>query len=188
LDENGDLLSFEQLKLKYNIKSTFIDVIRLHKAIPPKWLYTIESEVTYIGARPSITPAVQSVISVLKGCKLFYHKFNNTQTNTSILSQGKWSRDLHSSLEVDDWKHSYILPFQTSIETNLRYFQYRILHRILTTNRCLFIVKIADNDLCWFCSNASESIVHLCVHCEFVEDVWLELHAWLVKNCHIQLN
>jgi hypothetical protein len=59
LDENGDLLSFEQLKLKYNIKTTCIDVVRLHKAIPPKWLYTIESEVTYIGAGPSITPDVQ---------------------------------------------------------------------------------------------------------------------------------
>jgi hypothetical protein len=82
-------------------------------------------------------------------------------------------------LEVDDWKHSYMLPFQTYIDTNLIYFQYIILHRILTTNRFLFIVMIADNDLCSFCNNASESIVHLFVQCQFVEDVW---HAWLVKN------
>jgi hypothetical protein len=123
--------------------------------------------VTYIGAGPSITPAVQSVQSAPKGCILFYHKFKNTQVSTSIVSQGNWSRDLNTSLEVDDWKHSYMLPFQTSIDTNLRYLQYRILHRILTTNRFLFIVKIADNDLCSFCNNA---IVHLCVQCEFVED------------------
>jgi hypothetical protein len=103
LDENGVLLSFEQLKLKYNIKATFIDVIRLHKPIPSKWLYTIESEVTYIGAGSYITPAVQSVISApTKGCTCFYHTFNNTQANTYIVSQGKWSRYLNSSLEVDD--------------------------------------------------------------------------------------
>jgi hypothetical protein len=157
-------------------------VIRLHKAIPPEWLYTIETEVTYIGAGPSITPAVQSVISAPKGCTLFYHKFNNTQVNTFIVSKGNWSRDLNASLEVDDRKHSYMLPFQISIDTNLRYVQYRILHRSLTTNRFLFIVKIADKYLCSFWNNASESIVHLCVQCGFVEDVGLELHAWLVKN------
>jgi hypothetical protein len=91
LDENGVLLSFEQLKLKFNIKATFIDVIRLHKAIPPEWLYRIATDVTHIGAGPSITPAVQSVLSAPTGCKLFYHKFNNTEVTSSIVSQGKWS-------------------------------------------------------------------------------------------------
>jgi hypothetical protein len=42
--------------------------------------------------------------------------------------------------------------------------------------------------VCSCCNNASKSIVHLCVQCEFVEDVWLKLHVWLVKNGHIQLN
>jgi hypothetical protein len=80
-----------------------------------------------------------------------------------------------------------LLSFQTSIDTNLRYFQYRINHRILTTNRFLCIIKAVDQENCKFCNNTSESLVHLCVECDYVTDVWVLLHAWLVKNCHTQL-
>jgi hypothetical protein len=88
LDENGVLISLEQLKLKFNTKAAFIDVIRLHTAIPLEWLYIFETDVTYIGAGPSMTPTVQSVLSAPKGCIV-----------CQIL---KWSRYLNTLLEVVD--------------------------------------------------------------------------------------
>jgi hypothetical protein len=107
---------------------------------------------------------------------------------SGIGSQEKWCRELNVMLDINDWKIYYNLPFQTSIDTYLRYFQYRVLHRIITTNRFLHIVKIADNDLCSFCNNTSETIVHLFVECDCVLDVWLELHKWLVSNGFTHLN
>jgi hypothetical protein len=120
--------------------------------------------------------------SVPKGCKTFYKRFNEQLTISSISSQEKWCRDLNIVLDKSDWNAFYNLPFRTSIDTNLRYFQYRVLHRILTTNRFLHIIHIADHDLCSFCNNTSETLVHLFVECEYVIDVWLELNKWLVKN------
>jgi exonuclease III len=187
-DEKGTLMSLEQLKNKFNIKATFLDVYRLHKAIPIQWLEQIKNKVTYIGAGPSIPLAIHSVYIAPKGCKYFYSLFHKKVDLAHVGSKDKWVRDLDIHIDNEEWKHFYMLPFRSSIDTNLRYFQYRILQRILTTNRFLFIIKVVDHDRCSFCNVASETLVHMFVECNIVSDVWNQLHAWLVKNGYTNYN
>ena len=53
--------------------------------------------------------------------------------------------------------------FQYTKDTTLRWFQYRISHRILATNEYLFKLKLKDSKLCRFCNIKHESVIHLFV-------------------------
>jgi hypothetical protein len=46
---------------------------------------------------------------------------------------------------------------------------------------------VVDHDRCSFCDIAIETLVHLCVECSHVSDVWNQLHAWLVRNGYTHL-
>jgi hypothetical protein len=72
----------------------------------------------------------------------------SNSNSAHVGSKDKWVRDLDIHIENEEWKYVYMLPFRSSIDTNLRYVQYRILQRILTTNRFLFIIKVVDLDRC----------------------------------------
>ena len=50
-----------------------------------------------------------------------------------------------------DWGKIYLLPFKTTLDTKLREFQYKILNRILYTNKMLFKFKKVVSPLCDLC-------------------------------------
>ena len=95
-------------------------------------------------------------------------------------SQHKWESLLNKTL---DWEQIYLKPFLTTKDTKLRWFQYRISHKILTTNSFLYKIKLRSNDLCTFCLLEPESIVHLFCECEKVKTFWNSLMRWLKDKC-----
>ena len=78
-----------------------------------------------------------------------------------------------------DWEKIYLLPFKTTLDTKLREFQYKILNRILYTNKMLFKFKKVDSPLCGFCEKELETIEHLFFHCTKVCMFWDELKVVL---------
>ena len=48
------------------------------------------------------------------------------------------------------WKYVYELPFFLTKDSMLQWFQYRINHRILGTNRLMFKMGIVDKENCSF--------------------------------------
>ena len=71
-------------------------------------------------------------------------------------------------------------------EVKLLDFQYKILNRILATNRFLYKIKPIVTDKCWYCKK-SESITHIFFSCEKVKGFWKELKKWLLNNANISL-
>jgi hypothetical protein len=129
----------------------------------------IKKEVTCVGVGPPITPAILSLYNAPTDCKQFYKTCNNTfNTVQAAGSKEILSKDLNICMGNDEWKWYYLLRFQTSIDRNLRYFRYIIIHRILKTNRVLYIIKEVDQEHCSFCNTTSESLVHLFVECDYV--------------------
>ena len=45
-----------------------------------------------------------------------------------------------------------------------------------------------DSKLCTFCNIEPESLVHLFVECEHVENVWHMLENWILVTCGFLLN
>ena len=97
-----------------------------------------------------------------------------------------------------DWAEIYHIPFKVTQDTKLQWLQYRISHRILTTNKFLAKIKLVNSSLCTFCNFEDETIEHLfwnCVKtCSLLEslkqimeshniNLIIEKHTFLLGKC-----
>ena len=78
-------------------------------------------------------------------------------------------------IENKDFAQIYSIPFNATIYTKLRAFQFKINHNILYTNEKLHRIKISESPLCTFCNNETETLEHLFVDCDVVANVWQEV-------------
>ena len=76
-------------------------------------------------------------------------------------AQKKYNEAFSTHASQLDWEKIYLLPFKTTLDTKLREFQYKILNRILYTNKMLFKFKKVDSPSCVFCEKELETIEHL---------------------------
>ena len=86
-----------------------------------------------------------------------------------------------------EWNRIYEIPFKVTTNSKARQFQYRILNRILYTNKLLYKMKITDTFKCTFCNEEDETIQHLLFSCKYTELFWKEIIKWL-KRFQILLN
>ena len=92
-------------------------------------------------------------------------------------SEEIWAKDFNCN-DIE-WKQIYILPVKCTIDTTLRAFQYKFLKRIIPTNTFLFKCKIANSNLCDFCSSDIETVKHLFWDCQLSQHFWLQLKSFL---------
>ena len=125
----------------------------------------------------------------MKGPKLYYYSISSS--DVPITATIKWRKKCSSALT---WCTTYVQPCATTQEVQLRWFQYRILHRILTTNNFAYKLNIIENDLCTFCNGNKESIEHLLWECNIVQTFWNRFYTGYCKlvntylTYHILLN
>ena len=77
--------------------------------------------------------------------------------------------------QVFDWNKLYCLPFQCALDTKMREFQFKILHRIVFTNHLLYKIGKVDSPLCSLCQCHDETIEHLFFDCTKVQLFWNDL-------------
>ena len=81
------------------------------------------------------------------------------------------------------WKEVFKKCFITSSDPQLQWFQARVLHRILPTQKYLTLCRITDSSLCAFCNQEIETIEHLLWECVYVLDFWKELAKLIQEKC-----
>ena len=94
--------------------------------------------------------------------------------------------DLFSEHSLE-WKEIYSLPFKVALDTKSREFQYKILHRFLTTNILLKKMGKVDSSKCSFCGTVDESLEHLFVSCPIIKTFWNDLICWC-RAINIQID
>ena len=85
----------------------------------------------------------------------------------------RWTK--HKQLPKLEWQRLFKKLKYTTVDTKLRWFQYRILHSILSTNRSVSKFIHGQDHLCTFCKKESETIIHLLWDCPKITIVWNEL-------------
>ena len=123
------------------------------------------------------------VINILllnhSGSKLMYDLFISHMKHKPIC-EAKWTVDLELDASFD-WKKIHVNLKHLTTDTKLLWFQYRILHRILCTNKLLFTLKIRTSPLCSICNSTAETISHLFYHCSVVNNVWHLIEDWILQ-------
>ena len=61
-------------------------------------------------------------------------------------------------LDCTDWRSYCLLPFISTIDVNMRWFQYKLLHRILYMTDFLFKLKLTEDNYCTSCKNLEETV------------------------------
>lgn len=102
-----------------------------------------------------------------------------TETGTLPTAVERWN----STFEELDWKKIFMKNFSSTRDTQLRWFQSRLLHRILPTKCYLHKLEIEDSPLCIYCHQEEETINHLFWHCDVVQTFWGQLWSLLLFHC-----
>ena len=104
-----------------------------------------------------------------------------TDSRNPPISVQKWRQAF--SDESLDWKNIFLKPYKLTTDSKLRWFQVRILHRLIPTQRYLYIRKLVESPLCILCNEEEDSIQHLFWACHVSQNFWTELISWLSEKC-----
>ena len=183
-NNDGKLLSFNELTEKGILRNMYFRWIQLIEAIPSQWKSTIKDHFTREEYNPQNIVAKhdcithKSIMSIPSlTCKSIYTKFVKKLSTppTSI-------RYFTEKLELEeqfDWKLVFLTPRKVTIESQMRIFQYKILNNVLYLNKLLYKMKIVKSPLCYFCREQNQTPIHLFCKCKVTLDYWSNLQAWL---------
>ena len=90
---------------------------------------------------------------------------------------GKWSNDL--GLNDICWEEIFKRAYSCSIESKLRNFQFKFIHRIVFTNNKLCALGLVDSSLCDFCNYNLDTIIHRFWTCPCSQTIWENLWEWV---------
>ena len=136
-------------------------------------------------------PNPKYVLALLNSSKklsqLAYQIYRDKKCTCPEKSQAKWLRDCESEDALNfNWRSIYLLPRKCTLSTKLRNFQFKFLHRRIATNSFLFKIKFSDTDLCCFCQNAQETLIHLFWDCPVTNVFWKNVRNFLISVNLIQ--
>ena len=89
----------------------------------------------------------------------------------------------NSLFENLNWNIIFPLTYRTTMDTRLRWFQTRLMHRILPTNKYLFMCKLIDSPLCSFCDQEQDSLSHIFWSCPEIYAFWMSLQDYIHDKC-----
>ena len=164
------LYTCSQLKYKYHFGNFLVWESILH-SIPVNWKEVIARE------NPEVAISnknLEEITSITKAPRWAYTQFLKKSQNVNEPKQTmrKWEQELNGTL---NWSGSLKATYALTSDPKLRWLQYRLIMRTLTTNRRLHIYGIRENDSYEKCPGIRENITHLFWHCQYVQAFWITL-------------
>ena len=168
-------LSFQNFKTVFNINNN--DYLKYHtliNSIPNAWKNKLKSE-TIMG-NDRMQYLINDAMDVKRKSNFLYAKqIIKIYEKVEVKSEKKWE----ATFGQINWKKTYSNAVNFTIDTKLRYFQYKYLMCILPSNSFLLKCKIANTSLCDFCNMHEETIVHLFWDCQISRIFWNRIENFL---------
>lgn len=165
---NGQIMSYEEFCTQYSIAVPFTTFYGLSNCI---WKLNLPFDSDDLMYNSPFYPIFLKIIcKSKKGSKDMYNEFIVKKWNKPK-SEKKWELIFNLHVDQNWWKKCNQIVFHLTKDIQLRWFQYRILHRILATNSHLFKMKITNTELCSFCNTNVETLTHLFWECIYVEEL-----------------
>ena len=180
---NGQFLSLHQFQERYNITLNFLDFESLKKSVPLNWQQKIQ--VNFGQTPENFATPIEHMIKHSKVCKYIYHCIVLHKTRRRTVHENKWENILDTTFSEAWWKNTYLRIHRVSMDTKLNSFQFKIIHRLLITNKQLKLWKLKDTETCTFCETQVETIEHLLSDCNVSKNLWTELANWLLPEINI---
>ena len=184
INSEGKLLSFEEFSSKY-FSPQFTRFYGIMEVLKVRWPELRETVETF--QYPTIPQELELILKYRKGSHPMYNIFIEAKS-VRQKSYTKWMSDLSLNIDNCTWEVHNYLPFSYTKDTKLQWLQYRILNRIIATNKLLFTMKKRDNANCSFGCDASETLIHLFVNCPMVSRLWTDLKSRISEKINFNVN
>ena len=151
------LMSVLELSQRYNFRN-FLAWHTILKAIPKEWKEEIsDKKPIVLSPRLAIYDTLSETTKIAKwayplllsGCKV----------SRPVKAQTKWENELKVSQL--SWPSIYKTLHASTRDIKIKWLQFRILHRILPTNKWLNRIGKKDSNKCDSCSEPNEDIYHI---------------------------
>ena len=156
ISDEAQIKTTDEITNDFRISLNFLDYARLIKTIPSDW--TTSRYARYL---LETTPWCQTFCSLISNDNKTSQVIKK-ESNVSIPPAiGAWKKDLTITDLTVYWNSIFKLPFSIGFDYWMKMFQYKILHRILPTSCKLFQYGIKETDLCDYCKESRETILHI---------------------------
>jgi len=180
LDQKFDFLKYKDFKTRYKVDTNFLRYYGVISALA-KFKKSFHQDQARMDSEDQLTRS-QKLLSSSNFCNEEYKLIVKGITSLPDKSQSKWIADFKNYENSIEWDKSYILPFYCTKETKLQTCQFKLLHRRITTNDYLHKISISLTDICTFCEQKKDSLIHLFWDCEFVQTFWQNIQHWLIQH------
>ena len=180
LDNEGNILTFETFRNKYEIKTNFLHYASLVNAIKSLLSSTVTINETPTHIQIPVLPfKMKNILSTNKGSR----EIDNVLNSKKLIpkSQKKYA-DKGLNIDTYIWGKYNILPFKCLKDTTILWFQYRPIHPILATNTFLHMIHYTDSNKCTFCTNEPETLQHFFYDCNVVRKLWESVEKWIYEK------
>ena len=116
-----------------------------------------------------------------KGSRRLYNIFIQSKKVVRKLVDN-WEKKLQINYDSTKWSQIFSVPFTCTVDSKLKWFQFRLTHRILGTNSFLFKINKKDSNVCTFCKNDEETLIHLFCNCYCVISFWNSIIDWIKEK------
>ena len=113
---------------------------------------------------------------------LVERRFNVKEETAQI----QWVTELKNNISPDQRRRIQNNTYDLTLLTKLRYFQYRVINKRLTTNllRSRWYENVPPH--CTFCRTTHETIIHLLYECRHVSIIWLKRNEIMHQEITLQ--
>ena len=186
LHSNGNFISQKDLEQKYTLlKTNFLEYLRV-KICVELYLKRYREEGPLLFYQPCLPKQIASLFGHSQGSKHFYKLLNKTCADMSFKTA--WNNELNINIDEDTWQKAFKICFKLIQDNGLIWFQYRILHRILGTQKLLSKIGKTSTPKCLLCKSHPESIIHLFSLCPCTINFWDRVKVWIESRTGITLN
>ena len=165
--DNGEILLFEEAKSNYEFQGTVLDYVALVQSLPTEWK---NRQRKAREASPIIHPNIQNIISQKHGNKYMYDTLLRSKYRNAI---NLWESGWEQELGQIDWEGVYKTN-KTLISVTYQVLQYKILTKIIPTNRLLYHMGRAETFECDRCTRV-DTVEHRFWSCPSVKLFWAEV-------------
>ena len=166
------LFTYDEFIIIHGNIVDFVTFFGLTMAIPHKWKELIQGN---LQENVAVTPGIVRLLSFSATSKQVYYWIRSHRKDPYINTVEKWSEELRSEVERENWELQYKMTMAISLSTKLRLSQCKVRNRALVTNICLSKWNDVVSDLCYDCNRERETISHLLYSCRIVSNFWLKV-------------
>ena len=175
----NELMSYKQLCDKYGKCVGWIEYAGMLSCIKDKWGFFLRTD-NLIDKHKNMLELIYSKNNVQK----IYKQLTSSE-NAMTDSARKWSKLLGTRYDWRIHQQSFKNLYKVTNIMKLRNFQFRLLHNIIFCNNVLYHWKLKDTQMCDFCKNEKQDIVHLMFSCSKIKPIWDRLAIDFKENHNI---